>query len=157
LNTNENRCSRLPTALIWLLVYQWMLVVAAAAMACNVAIMGFVLKLELMDRLLGWLEFLVLAGWGTAMGFASVGMARRRPRAFLVGMICHLLLEIPGLVGVVGFTILWLQTSRSDSGAWVWDPFFLIFALMWLPFVLISAWAFFYLRRLRGASEKAEG
>ena len=149
MSTNANRDSRLPTALICLLVYQWILVVVVVALGCNIATMGSGLKLEFTDRLLGWLELLLLACWGTAMVFASVGMVRRRPRAFLVGMICHLLLEVPGLLGVFGFAFLWFQTSWSDSGSWVWDPFFLLFALMWLPFVVISAWAFFYLRRLR--------
>src|SRR5262249_17438011 len=122
-----------------LLVYQWVVVIVLVALGCNLATMGFGLKLDLADRLLGWLELLVLACWGTAMVFASVGMARRRPRAFVAGMGCHLLLLVPGLVCLTVFTF----------AGWLFDPFFLFFALMWLPFVVISGWAFFYLRRLR--------
>ena len=83
------------------------------------------------------------------MVYASRGMARRTRRPFLYGMICHLLLAILAWMGVVALIFIWFQTSWSDSGSWVWDPLFLIFALMWLPFALISSWAFFYLRTLR--------
>ena len=109
MSTNENRDSRLPTALICLLMYQSIVVVVVVALGCNIAAMGSGLRLEFTDRLLGWLELLVLACWGTAMVIASVGMVRRRRRAFLVGMICHLLLEIPGLLAVFGFAFLWFQ------------------------------------------------
>src|SRR4051794_18557898 len=66
------------------------------------------------------------------------------------GTICHLLLEIPGLVGLIGFCSLGiLPYLGASKEARAWAPLFLLFALMWLPFVLISGWAFFYLRRLR--------
>jgi hypothetical protein len=136
---NAHRQGHLPTALIGLLAYQWVLAIVVVTLGCNMATMGFGLNLALADRLLGWVELAVLACWGTAIVFASVGMARRRPRAFVMGMVCHLLLALLGLVCLIVFTF----------AGWSFDPFFLFFALMWLPFVTISVWAFFYLRRLR--------
>ncbi len=146
---NEERASRVPTGLIWLLIYQWILVLVAVCMVCGAIASIPGAKVTATEALLGSFELLVLACWGTAMVFASVGMVRRSRRGFLLGMICHVLLGILALVGVLIFVCLWFSFSRSESGQWVWDPFFLIFALMWLPFALISAWAFFYLRRLR--------
>ena len=142
---NENRKSRLPTGLIWLLIYQWILVLVGLYFILTFGVLsidsgeyGFVLYI------------VVLAGWGTAMSSASVGITRRSPRAFLLGMICHLLLEILGLVGLIGFCSVGVLSLLGGSNeARAWAPMFLLFALMWLPFVLISGWGFFYLRRLR--------
>jgi hypothetical protein len=147
---NDNRDSRLPVGLIWLLIYQWILVLVAVALGCSMAsILVSGPKWEIPDVLLGGFELLVLACWGTAMGVASVGMVRRSPRGFLLGMICHGLLEIPGLPIMVGFGGMALLSLSGGGEGGGMEPLFLLFALMWLPFVLISAWAFFYLRRLR--------
>jgi hypothetical protein len=135
---NENRDSRLPAGLIWLLIYQGLLVLVGVYFIVTFGILfvtyqeyGFVLYI------------LVLVCWGTAISYASVGMIRRRPRAFLVGMICHLLLEIPAVPLMLLFGFMGLFWEGKG------EPLFLGFALMWLPFVLISGWGFFYLRTLR--------
>jgi hypothetical protein len=135
---NEKSESRLPTALILLLIYQGILVLVS------------------LGPLAAWLEwglwpFPVLAGWGVAMLFASVGMARRSPRGFLLGMICHLLLAIPALLMVLWCGYMYVSMSLEEGSFSLsgWAVFALILALMWLPFLLISGWAFFYLRRLR--------
>jgi hypothetical protein len=142
MSTFDIRDRRLPTALIWLLVYQWILVLVALYFCCVfLSIMVFGPEVDAADTALGCLEFLAVGSWGTAMGIASVGIARRSPRGFLVGMICHLLIEIPGVPIMLAFFAISLASRL--------EPLFLVFGLMWLPFVLISAWAFFYLRRLR--------
>jgi hypothetical protein len=142
---NENKDSSLPTRLTWLLIYQWILVLVS---------LYFVVtswRLFLTYPEYGFvLQILVLACWATAISYASVGMARRSPRGLLVGMICHLLLEIPALPIMLYYGFISFQPSIwSDSGSRGWNPLFLLFALMWLPFVVLSAWAFFYLRKLR--------
>ena len=130
---NENS-NRLPAGLIWLLIYQWILVLVSLYFIVTFGVLFFAY------REYGFvLYILVLVCWGTAISYASVRMTRRSPRGFLVGMICHLLLEILGMVMLVAFFAMGVG----------WDPFFLIFALMWLPFVMISGWGFFYLRALR--------
>jgi hypothetical protein len=37
------------------------------------------------------------------MGRASVGIVTRNPRGFFLGMICHLVVEIPAVPAVLGF------------------------------------------------------
>jgi hypothetical protein len=154
---NEDRDNRLPTGLIWLLIYQGILVLVSL---CYVVVLFIELYGDLYGRLgsvisiadftLGVLAFLVLAGWGTAMASASVGMIRRSPRGFLVGMICHLLVAILSMVGLIGFCsmgVLSLLSATNEARGFA--PLFLLFALMWSPFALFSGWGFFYLRRLR--------
>jgi hypothetical protein len=149
---NENRDSRLPTGLIWLLFYHGILVLISLGYSVDAMV-------ELLDSLSRGFApedvvifscvFLVLACWGMAMGIASLGMMGGSARGFLLGMICHLLLEIPALAMMLylfGMSVLSLIGSKEWDG---WASLALIFALMCLPFVLISAWAFFYLRRLR--------
>jgi len=148
LSPQKNRDSLLPIGLGWLLIYQWIL--AFCSLAFFSAKMVEIWTQPPRDW--GhWAElsaFLILACWGIAMAVASVGIMKRRPRGFLVGMICHLLLEIIALpvmlfLGIDG--LIWI----SDHGfAGALAGLFLIFALMCLPFVLISGWGFFYLRRL---------
>jgi hypothetical protein len=140
---------RLPAGLIGLLIYQGLAVVSAVGMGCIVARMTFQVKTGLPDMLFGLLMVAVLFGWGATMGVVSEGMTRRSSRAFLVGIVCHVLLEITALIFMFSFLVLWWVTGWNEHGTWVWDPFFLIFAGMWSPFVLISAWAIFYLRKLR--------
>jgi hypothetical protein len=145
---SDSRDSRLSARLIGLLIYQWILVTIALAYSAagTVAVWGE------QEPLVPLLALLVLACWGTAMGVAALGVRRRRPREILLGMVCHLLLAIPGglAIGTLGF--MFVATSLNSShDARAWAPLFLLFALMWLPFVLLSAWAFFYLRRLRAA------
>jgi len=155
----ENRDSRLPTGLAWLLIYQWILVLVV------VVSLGFSTATVLQEWKSGItliqsdsfvffvfsVEFLVLACWGTAMGFASVGMVRRPPQRSLLGMICHLLITIPVLTAQAGSGLL-LMTSdvgTSVEPRWWVKVLPAFYALMWLPSALISAWGFFYLRRLR--------
>ena len=88
--------------------------------------------------------------WGTVVGFASVAIVMRRRGGFALAMICHLLLAIPGLallfvLGVSAFWCLGAAARETQSFAALW---FLLFLVL-LPFVVISGWAFFYLRKIR--------
>ena len=164
---NENKESRLPGGLILLLIYQWILAVISLGYS-GAAIVGLsnfagppLVSLDLgltssgdpsvpFNYVVMWIQFLVLACWGAAMLFASLGMVRRSPRAFLLGMMCHLPLAIPALLAVLFFGHAGVSGLLSQQGAGsAWAPLMFILALMWLPFLLISGWAFFYLRRLR--------
>jgi hypothetical protein len=139
--------SRLPIGLGWLLIYQWILAIGSLAHASSGMVEGWTDR-DSLDWL-GVVIILVLVSWGIAMAIASVGIMRQRPRGFLVGMICHLLIEILALPAMLFFGIDGLL-GISDSGiAGALAGLFLIFALMCLPFVLISGWGFFYLRMLR--------
>jgi hypothetical protein len=87
------------------------------------------------------------------MGVASVGIARRRPGGFLVGMICHLLLEILGSAVMLYVGFMYALAMAADSKA-MRDPVVIVLGLLCpvltcLPFVLISGRAFSYLRRIR--------
>jgi hypothetical protein len=82
----------------------------------------------------------VLICWGAAMTYASIGMIMRSPPAFLVGMICHALLEMIGIV---------LACLYSMAAVAMHKTLDLAVALMWLPFLLISGWGFFFLGSLR--------
>lgn len=133
---NENRKIRLPTGLILLLTYQGILVLVS------------------LGPLAAWLDwgpwpFPLLAACGIAMFVASVGMARRSPRGFLLGMTCHLLLAIPALLIVLFSVFSGVNLLVQEGGFGGWSTLAFILGLMWLPFLLISGWAFFYLRRLR--------
>ncbi len=134
---NENTESRLLIGVIFLLIYQTILGV------------GSLWPLPVgLER--GLWTFPVMGGCGLALILVSVGMARRSPRAFLVGMICHLLLAIPAFVAVLVFGYGGVSGLLSEEGAGsAWAPLILLLALMCLPFALISGWAYFYLRRLR--------
>jgi hypothetical protein len=152
---NEASDDRLSVGIKWLLVYQGLIFLASLYLT---VLYGYAL-------VRGWpssasreiplvvLFILLLVGWGMAVAYASVVMARRRARGLLVGMICHLLLGILALVllmvygsvGVLGC----LSKDYPGNEAKTWAPLLLFFGLMWLPFVLISGWGFFYLRRLR--------
>jgi hypothetical protein len=57
---------------------------------------------------------------------------------------------IPMLVTCGGSGVLNAFSSTPER-----DGMFLAFAVMWLPFVLISGWAFFYLRQLRNRTSSA--
>ncbi|SRR6266852_5254975 len=146
---NENKDSHQPVGLVLLLIYQWLLVMGSLA-CVGVAIVTTWRDWRI-DRLEDYLSALVLACWGIALAVASIGITRRRPRGFLLGMICHLILEIPALpmmlfvFGTSVYSLLFGSSGFERGLAWV----FLLCALVWLPFVLISGWAFFYLRRLR--------
>jgi hypothetical protein len=149
---NENKDRRLPTGLIWLLVYQWILVLGSLGYS-SVAAVVIVSNTPGWQGALGLCALLILASWGIAMAAASIGIMRRRSRGPVLGMICHLLLEIPGLPAVLFFGCMYVLLSFSPSeSSRAWAELPLIFALMWLPFVLTSGWAFFYLRRLRSRS-----
>ncbi len=146
---NETRDDRLPAGLIGVLVYQWLLVLGSLG---YVGIAAVVLLGNLppdWDLVLGLVGVSILAAWGSALACALIGIMRRSPQGYRLGMICHLLLEVPGLPAVLlfggAFAVLLLGNRESRA----WAPLPLLFALMWLPFVLISGWAFFYLRRLR--------
>jgi hypothetical protein len=64
-------------------------------------------------------------------------------------MICHLLVGIPATLAVVVFGGMYLSSLSGSGETRGWGELFLIFALAWLPFAVISDWAFFYLRRQR--------
>lgn len=148
---NENREKRLPAGLIWLLVFQWLLVLISLSYAVVFAVFSITeRKYSYADIILPILYILVLAPWGASMAYASVQMARRRPRGFLVGMICHLLLLIVSMCWLfcLGSTGILMSLANNDTTR-AWAPLALLFALVWLPFALISGWGFFYLRRLR--------
>ena len=148
---NENSKIRLPTGLIWLLIYQWTLVLGSLGCVLYTIVENLHDVVEYWPASIRWgkgvvassFGLLVLTCWGTAMFFASVEMHRQSPRGFLLGMICHLLLAIPGVLGVLFFGFFYL---RDTSG---WAILMLICGLMCLPFALFNSWAFFYLRRLR--------
>jgi len=131
---NADRKIRLGLGLILLLIYQWILVLISLA--------SFTLIIPPL--------------WGIAMGFASVEIMRRRPRGFLIGMICHLLLEVVGWLIVLPIVAMFVRVfmdnsldKSSSAESRGWAGLVMMFALMWLPFLSLSAWAYFYLRRLR--------
>jgi hypothetical protein len=95
---SENRNNRLPTGLIWLLIYQWLLVLISLSY-----MVAFSADLIESGEWPGVLFILPLIGWGAAMSYASVGIMGRSPRGFLVGAICHLLLAILSLIGFISF------------------------------------------------------
>jgi hypothetical protein len=148
---NENKDSNRPVGLVWLLIYQCILGVIALALGSAAMVEVLITpEVELLPELLAVIGWPVLACWGIAMGVASVGIMRRRPRGFLLGMICHLLFEILALPLLLYLGFGGIFGALSDD-SWIrgFAVLFLICALAWLPFVLISGWAFFYLRRLR--------
>jgi hypothetical protein len=149
---NEERDKRLPASLLSLLIYQWILVSVSLCYALMV-VANFINNGGFSDYIvfgLCMLFALVSASWVTAMAYASVGMTRRSPRGFLVGMICHLIVTILSVVGFIGIgSVGVLSAFSSTNEARGFAPLFLLFALMWLPTMLVSGWGFFYLRRLR--------
>ena len=142
---NERNDNRLPAGLIWLLIFQWLLVLVSLSYA-----VGFAAVIFINYREAGLIFYiLVLAPWGAAMAYASVQMTGRRPRGFLVGMICHLLLAILSNAALATFAIMGVLSLAGSHEGKAWAPLFLLFALMWSPVALFSSWGFFYLRRLR--------
>ncbi|HUE13703.1 MAG TPA: hypothetical protein VMR25_06030, partial [Planctomycetaceae bacterium] len=96
------------------------------------------------------LGLLVPPSWGMALGVASLGIIWRKSWGFLAAMICHLLLEFVGWVIAAGLIGAWaIAQVGTDKEARGWSGLLLLFGLMWLPLLLPSAWAFFYLRRQR--------
>src|SRR4051812_23277676 len=101
-NMSQERDGHLPDGLIALLFYQWVLVLHSlgGTIGAVVGLMDIVSRpFEVGDVVLVAGAMVVLAGWATLMVAASVGIARRSSRAFLLGMIGHLILEVPGLLG----------------------------------------------------------
>jgi hypothetical protein len=149
---NVARDDRLPVGIMWLLVYQGLLVLASLFL---LVLYGYALVSGFPDSASGEIPFLVLfllllVGWALALAYASVGLTRRRPQGILVGMICHLLLGILAMILLVGYgSVGVLGYLSKDREAKTWAPLLLFFGLIWLPFVLVSGWGFFYLRRLR--------
>ncbi len=147
---NDNKDGNRPVGLVWLLIYQCILGVIALALGSAAMVEVLITpEDELLPELLAVVGWPVLACWGIAMGVASIGIIRRSPRGFLIGIICHLLLLIPSLSLMVYLGFSYVYMSFGDSESRGWAPLVGLFALMCLPFVLISGWAFFYLRRLR--------
>src|SRR5579884_109986 len=142
---NERNDNRLPAGLIWLLVFQWLLVLVSLSYAVGFAAVIFMNYREY--PLIFYI--LVLAPWGAAMAYSSVQMTRRRPRGFTVGMICHLILAILSNAALATFAIMGVLALGGSREAKGFAPLLLLFALMWSPFALFSSWALFYLRRLR--------
>lgn len=153
---NENRKSRLPTGLLCLLVFQWILVLVSLgySVAGTLAFgilpdVGSKNMSSIVESFLFSFVLLVLAGWGLAMGYASIGIVRRSSQGFRIGMICHLLLGVVGWAFVLFLVGLWALIRIHSGGQGGMEDLFLLFAFMWLPILLPSAWAYFYLRRLR--------
>jgi hypothetical protein len=115
------------------------------ACQCSLAVVAVIAGYSSTTLSLGWLALSICACWAATMLLASAGMIMQKPRAYLVGMICHLLLAITASVHVILFACL----ALSDPQDKILTPMFVLFALMWLPFAAIPAWAFFYLRKLR--------
>jgi hypothetical protein len=149
---NEDRDNRLPASPIWFLIYQWILVLLSLCYAGISVVELFDPQggVSIAEFTVGILVILVLASWGTAIAFASVGMRRKSPRGLLARMICHLIVAILSMVGFITFCSLGVLSLFSASHeARGFAPMFLLFALMWLPTMLVSGWGFFCLRRLR--------
>lgn len=142
-----------PFGLVLLLFYHGLLVLVCVGFGYNFAGMlglwGDGTALTASDAVIMRLELLALTFWTSALAFASVGMVRRKPVGFLVGMICQAILLVVGLIGMLSLGFAFVASSLGGNDSRAWAPLFLIFALMWLPFVLFSAWAFSYLRRFR--------
>lgn len=146
---NENSDHRVGPGLVWLLLYQCILALLLGAEGYNFATEGAGAGLSLADRLLGWLASVLCVGGALAIVWASVGMLRRRPRAYLVSMICHLLGAIIAMSGVIACGIVFIVADRGGHEEKAWAPMFLLFALLWLPVAVLACWAFVYVRRLR--------
>ncbi len=140
---NERGENRLPTGLKWVLIYQWILVVIGVFF-----ILTYVRLFFAYNEIAFISYVVVLAGGALAISIASVGMMRRSQRAVVLGMICHLLLAVLSLVGLIGFFVVGVLASSGGHEGKAMYPLFLMFALMWSPFILISGWAFRYLRDL---------
>jgi hypothetical protein len=152
---NDNSKSRLPTGLICLLIFQWVLVLVSLGYSvAGTLALGFHPDFSsedasIVESFLFSCVPLVLAGWGLAMGYASIGIVRRSSQGFRIGMICHLLLGVVGWAFVLILVGSWALIRTHSGGQEGMEGLFLLFAFMWLPILLPSAWAFFYLRRLR--------
>jgi heme/copper-type cytochrome/quinol oxidase subunit 3 len=145
----QDRETRTPTGLVVLLIYQWILVLICLGYSSGFAVTIWQDPGAYLPHA-AFLLFLLIPIWGVAMGFASLAMTRRSRQGFQWAMICHFLLGMVGSGFVLTHGYIYIQmSSKGSSDTRAWAPLFLIVALMWLPFVLISVWAFFYLRRLR--------
>ncbi len=141
---NEHVENRWPTGLKWLLVYQFILVVISVYF-----ILTYVTLFIAYKETAFMLYVAIIACAALAISIASVGMMRRSHRAVVLGMICHLLIAVLSVVGLIGFFLVGLlASSQGGHEGKAMFPMFLMFALMWSPFILISGWAFRYLRDL---------
>jgi hypothetical protein len=153
---NNNQHNRLPAGLMCLLLYQGFLTLCSlgytiAAVVELVDMMGpssYVAGVG--EVLMTSSVIIVLAGWTAAMIYASVEIVRRRPRGFFLGMLFHLLLEVVGWSFVLFLLGAALVAVRDKDGRG-WAGLFLLFAFLWLPFLLPSLWAYSYLRRCRAS------
>src|SRR5260370_14315644 len=115
---NDNKDGNRPVGLVWLLIYQCILGVIALALGSAAMVEVLITpEDELLPELLAVVGWPVLACWGIAMGVASIGIIRRSPRGFLIGIICHLLLLIPSLSLMVylGFSYVYMSFGDSES------------------------------------------
>src|SRR5690349_4103311 len=96
----------------WLLLgYQGLLLLAGLCLIVGYGV------LFLWSREYDFLWFtLALAALGAAVAFATVGMTRRRSWGFLLGMACHLLLGVLGLLWL-GFGYLVYLPHVASSNA----------------------------------------
>jgi hypothetical protein len=144
--------NRRPTGLIFLLIYQWILVLIALGTTIFVA-SWFRLECTL-EGGIGCVFLVVPSCFGTAMAVASIGIICRKSWAFLLGMICHLVLEVIGwsFVLILLGTPAYIQMTTSDRWSRSVADLYVVFAIMCLPLNVPSAWAFLYLRRRRTAN-----
>lgn len=141
---NEHRENRLPMGLKWLLAYQFILVVISVFFILN-----YVGLFIAYNEAAFMLYVVIITCGALAMSIASIGMMRRSHRAVVLGMVCHLILAVLSVIGLIGFFVVGLLAS-SEGGheGKAMLPLFLMFALMWSPFIVISGWGFRYLRDL---------
>jgi hypothetical protein len=144
---------RLPTGVIFLLIYQWFVVLVSLGLTIFV---GSVFTLEYTrDGAIGCILLVVPSCLGTAMAIASIQIITHRSRGFLFSMICHAVLEVIGwsVVLLLLGTRAYVQATDGDRQNRGMAIIYVVFAFMVLPLNLPSAWAFFYLRRQRKNSE----
>jgi hypothetical protein len=127
----------------WVQLCQWILIAV-----CIYFIVRFVQLMIAYDDL-GFLMYIVpLTIAALLLIWTSIGMLRRNPRAFFVAMICHLLVTIVAAIGLICFLGIGLFSSVGGHDAAAWSSMFFLFALMWLPFVLISGGVSYYLHKV---------
>src|SRR5262245_6297798 len=137
---NDNRSL---AGMKWVQLYQWILI------AVSVYFIVQYVQLMIAYDDLGFLMYIVpLTIAAMVLIWTSLGMLSRNQRAFFIAMTCHLLVAIVAGIGLICFLGIGLISSGSGHDAAAWSPMFFLFALMWLPLVLISGAVFYYLHKV---------